>query len=474
MRVLFIYRMVYQDPLGVLYLASALKRAGHDVHYIDAVLDKNWEENAIRLAPDIIGYSVLTGNQRFYLDINSRLKSQIHFFSVWGGPHPTFFPELINEDGVDAVCIGEGEEAIVDLADALERDESIESIPNLHVKTDKGVVRNEPRRLCVNLDELPFPDRSIMLHYPQYRCSTSRGVIASRGCPHSCAFCYNSRLRRLYKGKGKYTRLRSVENIVEECVRHREDPWTTQIFFRDDLFAYNEEFVHDFANLYEKEVGLPFLCNARADRMTERMARDLARAGARIIHFGVESGSDRIRYEVLRRRISRRDMINATRWLKENGIRTYTFNIVGIPGETLEEARETLEFNAMLQPDMAVFSVYQPYPKTLLGDNAISMGLTDPGGDPFSPTYFGVSMKRMPHVRRYRNMVALFPAAVQSKLMRWMLPILLPLPVTPAYDALNFVYKATQFVFSLGITPPRDVALYSGRWLPPGPPERRA
>ncbi|MFH1434112.1 MAG: cobalamin B12-binding domain-containing protein, partial [Pseudomonadota bacterium] len=88
MRVLFIYRMVYQDPLGVLYLASVLKRAGHEVHYIDAVLDKNWEENAVRLAPDIVGYSVLTGNQRFYLEINSRLKKQIHFLSVWGGPHP--------------------------------------------------------------------------------------------------------------------------------------------------------------------------------------------------------------------------------------------------------------------------------------------------------------------------------------------------------------------------------------------------
>lgn len=134
---------------------------------------------------------------------------------------------------------------------------------------------------------------------------------------------------------------------------------------------------------------------------------------------------------------------------------------------------ETLEFNVALEPHMAVFTLFQPYPKTPLGDRAVSMGWSDPGYDGFSPTYYENSMAHLPHKRLYRNMVRLFPVAVRSVLLRRLVPSLLRLPLTPLYSALDFTYKATRFVFTLGIVPPRDVALYSGRWSPSRPPARK-
>lgn len=470
MKVLFIHRMVHQDPLGILYLAASLRQAGHQVHLIDVGLQQDWEEEAVSLAPDVVGYSVMTGSQARFLEIDRKLRARMDFFSLWGGPHPTFFPEFIREDGVDALCIGEGEEAVVELADALERGESVDGIRNLHVKTQGGIVTNPLRPLREDLDALPFPDRTIMDRYDQYRCTTGRSVITSRGCPYSCTFCYNSRYRDMYRGLGRYMRWRSVDSIIQECARHRDDPWATQILFKDDLFAHHEDFVHDFSLQYARHVQMPFLCNVRADRMTERMADDLARAGARVVQFGVESGNDRVRREILGRRIRRQDMVNTARWLRQRGLKVYTFNIIGIPGETPREAMDTLELNAQLRPHMAVFTMFQPYPKTPLGDRAVAMGWCDPGYDGFSSTYYENSMERLPHRRLYRNMIRLFPLAVRSGLLRRVVPRLLPLPFTPAYAAMDFAYKATRFVFTLGIVPPRDVALYSGKWHPRNAP----
>ncbi len=466
MRLVFVHRMVYQDPLGIMYLTAILRNAGHEVHFVDVRLDKKWEERIVALAPDVVGYSVITGNQDFFLALNSRLKRRIDFLSLWGGPHPTFFPEFIDEQGVDAICIGEGEYALADLAEAIDTGGDISSIPNLHVKTASGVVRNKPRPLCQDLDAIPLPDRSLLNRYPQYQYVSGRAVITSRGCPYRCSFCYNSRYRDIYKGTGKYSRRRSINNVIEECIQHKKDPWAKHILFKDDLFAESEEYLKEFSRIYRKEVGLPFACNVRADRMTKGIAEDLALAGARVVHFGVESANDLIREDVLGRKISRDDMRNTARWLREQGIRVYTFNIVGIPDETPEEAMETLQFNAELGADMAVFTLFQPYPRTPLGDRAAELGWKEEGYEDFSHTYYRNSMRRLPHQRRYRNMVHLFPAASAWPFLRRLTPFLVRLPITPLYSGLDFMYKATKFVFKLELVSLRDIMIYSRNWSP--------
>jgi radical SAM superfamily enzyme YgiQ (UPF0313 family) len=469
MRIVFVHRMVYQDPLGIMYLAASLRRAGHEVHFVDVAVEAGWEDRVVGLGPDVVGYSVITGNHGAFLEANRRLKRRCRFLSLWGGPHPTFFPEFIHEGGVDAICVGEGEEAIVDLADAIDRGADITGIPNLHVKLGGRVIRNEPRPLCQDLDALPHPDRSILTRYPQYRCVSSRAVVTSRGCPHRCAFCYNTRYRDLYRGKGRYSRHRSVDSVIEECARHRADPWARQILFRDDLFARDARFVRAFADRYPREVGLPFACNVRADRMTEQIADDLARAGAKVAQFGVESGSDRVRRDILRRPISREELLRTARWLRARGIKIYTYNILGIPGESPEEALETLALNAEIGADMAMFSLFQPYPRTPLGDRAVELGWIDEGYQDFSASFYSSSMKRMPQGRRYRNMVHLFPAAARFAPIARLAPLLSRLPLTPLYSGFDFVFKATRFVFTLGFVRPLDILAYSGHWDPQDP-----
>jgi len=458
--------MVYQDPLGIMYLAAVLRREGHEVDFIDIGLDRQWEERIMSFRPDAVSYSVITGNQDDFLAVNSRLKARFDFVSLWGGPHPTFFPEFIEEDGVDAICIGEGEGAIIDLARAIDSGDDISSIPNLHVKAGAGLIRNVPRPLHQDLDAIPLPDRKILQQYPQYSQISGRAMITSRGCPFSCTFCYNSRYRELYKGTGKYSRRRSIGNVIEECIEIKKDPRAKHILFKDDLFAQDAGFIREFAQIYPKEVGLPFACNVRADRMTEGIAEDLAKAGARVVHFGVESANERVREEVLGRKISRESMLNTARWLRESGIRVYTFNIVGIPDESPEEAFETLDFNASLGADMSMYTLFQPYPRTPLGDRAAELGWKEEGYADFSHTYFRNSMRRLPHQRKYRNMVHLFPAASVWPLLRKLVPVLARLPLTPLYSLVDFMYKAFKFIFRLRLVSPGDIIVYARGWSP--------
>lgn len=472
-RFLFLHKMFYQDPLGFMYLSAVLKEAGHEVHFIDAGLDPEWEEKAVALAPDVVGYSVITGNSDFFLEANHRLKARMDFLSLWGGPHPTFFPEWIEEEGVDALCIGEGEGAIVDLADTLQAGGDITSIANLHVKTDDGVVRNCPRHLIQDLDSIPFPDRGLIEGYPQYKYASGRAVIASRGCPYKCTFCFNSRWQEIYKGKGRYTRFRSVDNIVEECLRHADDPWVETILFKDDLFAIQKTFVAEFSEVYGRRVGLPFIANVRADRLTEEMVVQLAGAGARVLQFGIESGNERVRKEILGRDMKREVLVRAGRWLRDNGIKAYTYNIVGIPGETPEEAMETLELNAEVGADMAVFTLFQPWSGTPLAEKAFEMGWSDPGYAGFKSSYYDNNMSNLPHAKTFMRMVRLFPLASRSPLLRKLTPTLIRLPLGPLYAAADFVYKATRFIFTLGMVSLRDIALFSGKWVPRHPPVRR-
>ena len=165
MRVLFVTQQIDYEPQGIMHLSSALKAAGHQV-----ALAVEAHEDPVAVArefrPGIVGYTVITGSQQYYLQLNRRIKQEIDVFSAFGGPHPTFFPEMIEEEGVDGICIGEGEEAIVDLANVLEDGGpgglQNPSIPNWHFKLNGEIVRNPVRPYVDDLDSLPLPDRDLV------------------------------------------------------------------------------------------------------------------------------------------------------------------------------------------------------------------------------------------------------------------------------------------------------------------------
>jgi radical SAM superfamily enzyme YgiQ (UPF0313 family) len=444
MRVLFISNIltdfIGHEPMGIMYLSSSLKMRGHQSAIVSS------DERDIlaayrRFQPHVLAYSTTTGFHQFYIDLNRRIRSQVKSLSVFGGPHATFFPEMIEMEGVDAICMGEGEVAFGDFLDRLSRGEDISTVQNFWVKKNGEVRRNDLRPLLENLDELPFPDRQLIDSHPASRRSQMRGIMTMRGCPYQCSYCFNHSYLKLYKGKGSILRRRSVENALAE-VEEVVSRYRPQIVrFIDDTFILFPEWVENFCREYRKRFQRPFKCNVRANLVTPEVVRWLKEAGCISVAIGLEAGNDHIRNDVLKRNMSREQILRACRLLKEAKIRFYTENIIGIPGETFPMALETFRLNAECRPDFAEVSLCQPYPRTELGDYAQSLGIFDGDIEKIKPSYNRSSIFRMEDCRRVENLHKLMGLGIQFP---WSLPlirVLVRLPFPKLYLQLYKLWK---------------------------------
>jgi radical SAM superfamily enzyme YgiQ (UPF0313 family) len=374
-RILLVIKQVDYEPLGLLYISSVLRAAGHEVRLSIAAsqdpvaVARDWQ-------PGIVGYSVFTGSQRFYRDLNLRIKQQLPgVLSVFGGPHPTFFPEFLEEPGVDAVCIGEGEGAMLDLAAAVQAGRSFTGIDNWWFKHEGGVERNAIRPLEDNLDLLPLPDREMLFAEDGYtRQSGIKHFMTSRGCPYECTYCFNHALAKIYGVKRNRLRQMSVGRVIEE-VRSVRDRYPLQfVVFVDDLFIIHVEWLRELAARFPAEVGLPFFCNVRANLVTPEKMALLKQAGCASVAMGVETGSEKLRNEILRRNLSDRQLIEASRLIREAGLQLLTNNMLGLPGGTLKDDFGTLILNQACRPGYTSCFLYQPYPRTALGEYAREHG----------------------------------------------------------------------------------------------------
>ena len=360
MRVLFVAQQIDYEPQGIMHLSSVLKAAGHRVELAVAT-HQDPVEMARRFRPGIVGYSVLTGSQHYYLEINRRIKAQLpEVFAVFGGPHPTFFPEMIERDGVDGVCVGEGEYALLDLANALHTDGGSPprldpAIPNWHFKlarqdgryvavtpaTDEAkveIIRNPVRPYIADLDTLPLPDRDLIYsHDPVARRSKIKHFISQRGCPYNCSYCFNHALSAIYAGKGPRFRQRSVSSLLEEVRQVKERYPLEFVVFVDDTFVLSKTWLAEFAERHPQEIGLPFFCNTRANLVTEEQVRLLKQAGCHSVSMGIETGNDRLRNELLKRNMSRQHITEAAWLFHEGGLRFTTTNMIGLPTSTLDD-----------------------------------------------------------------------------------------------------------------------------------------
>ncbi len=376
MRVLFVTQQIDYEPQGIMQLSSALKAAGHQVELAVAA---HHDPLAVarEFQPDVAAYSVITGSQCYYLGVNRRLKGELPgVFSVFGGPHPTFFPEMVEEDGVDGICRGEGEEALVDLVAALEvgGPTAVLELDNWSFRRngdgqDVQVITNPVRPYVEDLDSLPFPDRALVYERdPVAARSKIKHFLAGRGCPYNCTYCFNHALSQIYHGKGKRFRLRSVDHVIEE-VRWVRDHYPLEfVVFVDDTFVLSREWLAEFAEKYPHQIGLPFFCNTRANLVTEEQVRLLKQAGCHSVSMGIETASDRIRNELLKRRMSKEQILEAARLIREGGLHFTTTNMIGLPTSTLADDFETLELNVQARPSYAHVFIFQPYPRTELGE----------------------------------------------------------------------------------------------------------
>jgi radical SAM superfamily enzyme YgiQ (UPF0313 family) len=253
-----------------------------------------------------VAYSITTGRHDAYQQLNLTLKKQCNFIAVFGGPHATFFPDFIQEDGVDVLCRGEGEGAILELANSLDSDVDISSIPNMWVKSGRTIHKNPVRPLISNLDTLPFVSRDLVNKYDHYRKLHRRMVLTGRGCPYQCTYCFNHVYNDFYKGKGPIVRRRSVDNVIRELQTVREEYHPRRFQFVDDTFILDHDWCMEFCDRYATEVGLPFIVYARVNLVSDELIRRLKFWMA---PYAIESGNDRIRNEFKRNLIGNKSLV---------------------------------------------------------------------------------------------------------------------------------------------------------------------
>lgn len=361
-------------PYGLLQVSAFARRQGYEC-FLSTTRPRELRKVFAREQIDVVAYSCIAGSFEKYLITNRQLKKTHNFVSVFGGPFITFFPGVIEDESIDAVNLGEGEESFCDLLERIEQKRPFSDIPNLWVKDNGRVIKNDLRPLIKNLDSLPFPDRSLYYdHYPEAAMVRRKTFMASRGCPFSCSYCYNHRYKALYEGKGPLVRFRSVENVIEEIERARAAYPLDFVHFIDDTFTLNKEWLRQFAAAYKKQINLPLSGNVRIDRFDAEIADCLAEANCRNVIFAVESGNADVRADILKRPMTNKMILDNSRLLKERGIHFVTQNMVGIPGTTFADDRETLDLNIQVKPDYAWVSICQPYYNTELYDYALKNG----------------------------------------------------------------------------------------------------
>jgi len=427
---------------GIMNLSAVLKDNGYRSEVISTdekeILERSASEERVVLA-----YSTPSALASIYVLLNRNLKAKRpDLFSVFGGAHPTYFPEMIEEEGVDGVCVGEGEYALLDLVKALDEGRSPKDVENWWIKDGEKIHRNPLRPLIKDLDELPLPDREVF-NDAAPASGLHAIVMTGRGCPYGCTYCYNHLYQKIYKYKGQLIRRRSVVHVLRE-LRLLKAQGFRFIRFMDDLFTLHPEWVLEFAGRYEQEIALPFSCLVRANFVEKEVIDALKRAGCHRIMMGIEAGNERLRKEVLERRMSDDQILNAARIIRGAGIRLVTANILALPGGTLEDDWQTVDLNISARSNYASASILQPFSGTKIHETAKSMGLLEDdhvatvsdGGFGFTST-LKISDPRVR--RQVENLHKFFPMLIWFP---WLKPIVRRLIKLPPNRFFNLIYMA--------------------------------
>ena len=351
---------------GIALLSACLKQLGHQTELFQThKFEQNEIDKAVsRFRPDILAYS-FTSDYAPLAKAYARYLTKYKIFSIAGGVHPTVAPDDVI-DYFDCLCVGEGEQTIVDLV----RGADLDSIGNLVRKVDGKPVKNHVLPFNERLDDLPFVDRELF-HYQHALDQDHRAdFMVGRGCPYRCTYCINNQL--IDGASGHYVRLRTVTNVLQEIseVLTRYNG-IESICFQDDTFAIRKKWLAEFCDHYKREIALPFVCNIRADRADVELAQILADAGCQEVRIGVEQGNEELRYKVMKRKMSNQKIMDTFRIFHDVGINTFAFNMIGIPGETEETIKETIALNRALRPNKMHVSIFRPYPGTELHDLCI-------------------------------------------------------------------------------------------------------
>lgn len=361
-------------PLGLAYIASVLLADGHQVSAVDFNVSglnlRRLDSIIAGERPHMVGISAHTETYPNGLAIAERVKALDPSIAVvMGGPHPTILPQqVLADDAVDFVVIGEGEGTIVDLARQLGGGaDHFRRIRGLGYKD--GGIRVNDRRELLNPDDLPYPARDLFpLEFYQDRWN----LLTARGsCPFKCPFCSAS-----YIWEGR-RRARDPQSVVDEIRMLVEDYGAGYIFFADDIFTLNRKWVDVLLDLLnDLEYPIEWGCATRVDLVDREFLRDMAKAGCRAIQYGVESGCQMILDSV--KGIEKEQVLKAVEGAREVGIDVASSFMIPFPEDTPETIRETKGFIKQVHRagSKILLSYTIPYPGTHFYEHAEELGIT--------------------------------------------------------------------------------------------------
>jgi len=383
MKILFIYPNAGSQlgfNYGLAHLSAVLKAAGHEVALWQLCEDieplptqAQFSERIRREAADIIGFSVVTNQWPYARKLAAWTRKATEAPLVCGGIHTMAAGEQVLQSGeFDYIIRGEAEEALAEFVEKVDSRQDVSIIRNLGYLKN-GAAKLNPLRPLPDLGKLPFKDYDIFDFQNIIDAKNGWvGLMASRGCPFSCTYCFNHQLVSQYRRdlncsfKGlNYIRHFSVEHMMAE-IEFLQDRYRNISMFilDDDLFTFYREYVEQFCRSYAKISSLPFVVNAHVGFFEKQRAGYLAEAGCKIVKFGVESGSERIRRRILQRRMKNESIAKAIGTAHQYGLHTSVFLMIGLPDETRDDVMATIRLMATAKPGRYRWSFFFPFPGT--------------------------------------------------------------------------------------------------------------
>jgi radical SAM superfamily enzyme YgiQ (UPF0313 family) len=420
-KVLLVYpnlMLVSTLPNNIALLSACLKKDGNDVNLFDATLyctaeksnDEmrvermqvrrfNIKEQGVSLKesnifsdfknivdsyqPDLIGVTVVDDTVRMGLELIHKAECRQKGIPVIiGGIHAYFNAEyLIHNNVVDMVCIGEGEETLVEVCRCLRNKVTFKDVPNLLYKKNDGSVQKNFIAPPLDINKLPFEDFSIFEEQRFYRPMQGKIVKTlplnfDRGCPYNCTFCDAPAIKNIYKHtKGlPYFRQKTIPRIYEEIKFQLDQYEINYMYFNSETFlAMPLKKIEEFAEMYS-EFNLPFWCQTRIETVSDKKIKLLKEMNCDRISVGIEHGNEHFRRKILKKNFTNAQVVKAFEIFNKNEIKVSVNNIIGFPDETRELIFDTIKLNRQIKVDSVNGFIFQPYTGTELEKYCIEKG----------------------------------------------------------------------------------------------------
>ena len=357
----------YLPPLGLMYLASYLKKnSSHQVKILDCQIEQlnyqNLSKKIIQESPDAIGITTMTFTLidviktiKLIKQINPKIKV------ILGGPHVNIYPkETINLKEVDFLVFGEGEEPLKELLDKINQKEELINIKGIVFRDGDKIINTGQRELIKDLDSIPFPARDLLPYKKYFSVISSNTPVTtmftSRGCPFKCIFCDRPHL-------GKLFRSRSAKNVVDEMEECQKMD-IKEIFIYDDTFGIDRQRVLNICSeIQKRKLTIAWDVRTRVDTVDQEIIKIMKKANCQRIHFGVEAGTEKM-LKILRKGITLKQIENAFKIAKKEGLQAAGYFMIGSPSETKQDVLETIKLIKKLNPAFVHISITTPFPAT--------------------------------------------------------------------------------------------------------------